>query len=118
MLSEQANVPLIAYRCRAEELGLGDGSIAMDRFVIMVYSLTRQLVWLLPETVNTTHEFSVRRFSALDATSHTLLDALNLLEDFALVLLNFHLDLYPHSEPTLELLLKTALSLGTTLSCN
>lgn len=85
LLSDQAKLPMISYRCRNEELGLcgsrSNSSVPMDRLTVVVYSLIRQLVWLLSDPVETYSDLSAMRFGSLDANSETLIDALNLLDE-------------------------------------
>lgn len=87
-LAEQLNIPTVAYRFRADDFGLAENgqshtvgrSVAMDRFVVMIYSFIRQLVWLLPEKVETDIDLSVARFQRLDGGTASVLDAFNLVE--------------------------------------
>ena len=87
-LTEQLNIPTVAYRFRADDFGLAENaksdaigrSLAMDRFVLMIYSFVRQLIWLLPEEVETDIDLSVARFQRLDGGRASLLDAFNLIE--------------------------------------
>jgi hypothetical protein len=91
LLAERAYIPMIAYRCRLDDPGLAqpgnDGipvryrSMAMDRLVALLYSLIRQLVWLLPDTIATSYDLGVDRFTTLDGSTPSLLDTLNLFEE-------------------------------------
>lgn len=91
LLAERAYIPMIAYRCRLEDPGLSqpgsDGipvryrSMAMDRLVALLYSLIIQLVWLLPDTIETSSDLGIDRFTSLDGSTPSLLDTLNLFEE-------------------------------------
>lgn len=90
MVSERLKLPLLAYRFQADELGLSDSSesagfesrsLAMDRFTLMVYSVIRQLVCLLPKEIHTDAQFTLERFCGLDASTSSLLDAFNIIEE-------------------------------------
>ncbi|KAF2276671.1 uncharacterized protein EI97DRAFT_432916 [Westerdykella ornata] len=88
IVSERLKLPLVSYRFRADEYGLAESvdsalegrSVEMDRFVLMAYSIIRQLVWLLPKEVETDVDLSSARFQRLDGSTESLLDAFNLIE--------------------------------------
>jgi hypothetical protein len=89
MVSERLKIPLLSYRFRVDEFGVAESddpnaeerSMEMDRFVLMTYSMIRQMVWLLPEKVETEIDLSPARFQSLDGSTKSLLDALNLIEE-------------------------------------
>ncbi|KAI9369380.1 hypothetical protein BJX61DRAFT_519873 [Aspergillus egyptiacus] len=95
MLCRRLQLPLLAYRLQADDMGLPESptaaatprSLGLDRFTLLVYSLIRQLVWLLPEKFQAqAQQFSQERFLRLDGSTATLLDALNLLEELLALL--------------------------------
>lgn len=100
LASEQNKVKLIAYRVRVDDFldsdikPLDDMSLLSDdedfekqsapeleRMVSMVYSLIRQMVWLLPDHVVTKANFSYERFDELDGTVQTLPQAYDIFEE-------------------------------------
>lgn len=91
LLCQRLRLPVLAYRLRIDDMGLLDSvttgaiplrSVALDRFTSMLYSLIRQLVWLLPgEFQAHGQNFSEDRFLDLDGSTSSLPDALNLVED-------------------------------------
>jgi len=92
LLSERIKVSVIAYRFRDDEFGLPEDQSAkigmqwrrsteMDRLTMMLYSMIRQLVWLLPEEIESKSEFTFDRFDHLDGSTASLLDALNLFQE-------------------------------------
>ncbi|KAL3481763.1 hypothetical protein BJX99DRAFT_253288 [Aspergillus californicus] len=95
MLCKRLQSPLLAYRLQVDDMGLpespgrGDNerSLALDRFTMMVYSLIRQLVWLLPERFAAQgQQFSQERFVCLDGSTSSVLDALNLVEELLVLM--------------------------------
>ncbi|KAJ4293630.1 hypothetical protein N0V90_008914 [Kalmusia sp. IMI 367209] len=88
IVSERLKIPLLSYRFKADEYGLAESvdsntekrSVEMDRFVLMAYSMILQMVWLLPEEVETDVDLSSARFQRLDGSTESLLDAFNLIE--------------------------------------
>lgn len=53
----------------------------MDGLTAMLYSVIRQLIWLLPETVDTTLDLSFERFYSLDGSTGSLPSVFNLMEE-------------------------------------
>lgn len=59
MTAERLKVPLIAYRSRVDDFSLPENSVSsimersveLDRLTLMIYSIIRQMIWLLPEAV-------------------------------------------------------------------
>ncbi|CAG8952433.1 hypothetical protein HYFRA_00001180 [Hymenoscyphus fraxineus] len=94
LASEQNKIRTIAYRFHLgdfsdtvnispsqppEEEALK--SVEVDRLLMMIYSLIRQMVWILPEETNTESDFTHKRFDSLDGNIKTLPEALNIFED-------------------------------------
>lgn len=95
---ERIKLPLIAYRFRADEFGLPEPgnrttardrrSIQMNRLVLMMQSIIRQLIWILPDTIEIENsaDLSFERFYNLDARTESLIDMFNLLEELIALL--------------------------------
>ncbi|KAH8659276.1 hypothetical protein BGZ60DRAFT_121443 [Tricladium varicosporioides] len=97
LVSEQNKMSMISYRIHlgdfedsemSEETRTSpslvvdpDSSVEMERLIMMVYSLIRQMVWLLPENIDTESNLSFERFYLLDGSIKSLPEALNLFED-------------------------------------
>lgn len=88
IISNQSRIPLISYRLRADDYSIAENAeisgsqrpLAMDRFVLMIYSILRQLVWLLPDEIPVEVGVSEERFYQLDGSTESLLGGFNLLE--------------------------------------
>jgi len=94
-ICERLKIPLLAYRFRADEFGIPEAgksrpgpatvvrSIQMNRLILMTQSIIRQLVWILPDRteVEKSVDLSFKRFYDLDASTESLLDMLNLVEE-------------------------------------
>lgn len=72
-IARRASVPVIAYFCR-----LGAGPLG---FTNMLYSLTLQVVDLLPNTFTSKLDFSAARFKHLDGTRDSLPAAISVFQD-------------------------------------
>jgi hypothetical protein len=95
LVSEQNKVNLIAYRIHIDDFVSSDtesvsslppydetqSSPELDRMVMMVYSLIRQMIWLLPDNVDTKADFSFERFYLLNGSIDSLPEAYNIFED-------------------------------------
>jgi len=97
LMSEQNKISMIAYRIHIVDLENletadqamealpvavdPDSSVEMERLIMMVYSLIRQMVWLLPDNIDTESDLSFERFYSLDGTIKSLPEAFNLFED-------------------------------------
>ncbi|KAF2115463.1 hypothetical protein BDV96DRAFT_646460 [Lophiotrema nucula] len=90
LVSKRLNLPILSYRFRKDDFGIGGStdpgstdyrSTALDRFTAMVLAFIRQLVCLLPDNIEAKVDLSSARFQGLDASTQSILDAFNLLED-------------------------------------
>lgn len=75
------NIPIIAYRCGQDYPERERASSPkMNQLVSMAYSLIRQIVWLLPDSIKTEGRYGPERFAALDGSDYSLEEALLLIE--------------------------------------
>ena len=72
-IARQASVPIITHFC-----SLGVGPLGLTN---MLYSLTLQVIDLLPSTFNSKSDFSAARFEHLDGTRDSLPAAISLFHD-------------------------------------
>ncbi|KAF0322178.1 phytanoyl- dioxygenase family protein [Colletotrichum asianum] len=83
-LAEKAKLPVISYFCelrRGEKLRDGNDTMEAQAMLSLVYALIRQLIELLPPLLDTSIDFSERRFTALDGSLGTWSQATSVLFD-------------------------------------
>lgn len=80
----RANLPVVAHCSQVDndESKLDESRPSrMEKFIRLLYSLVRQLTWILPDEFEAQKDFSRERFASLDETTSSVVLTLSLFKD-------------------------------------